>query len=85
MVKAAIEREESDARISYPERKQARNEVSTANGQCSSDLECYLITALFIVTHNPEYRKVAKAWRKSHPDCSLAIRRFLSIAKQIRC
>ena len=32
MVKAAIKREESDARISYPERKQARNEVSMVNG-----------------------------------------------------
>ena len=63
----------------------ANDQQPTANGQCSSDLECYLVTALFIVTHNPEYRKVAKAWRKSHPDCSLAIRRFLSIAKQIRC
>ena len=28
MFKAAIKREESDARISFPKRKQARNEVS---------------------------------------------------------
>lgn len=50
-----------------------------------SSLSCYLQTALFIVTHNPEYRCQVKAWRQSHPDCPLVIRRFLSIAKQIRC
>lgn len=50
-----------------------------------SALVCYLLTALFIVTHNPEYRCRVKAWRQSHPDCPLVIRRFLSIAKQIRC
>lgn len=50
-----------------------------------SELACYLLTALFIVTHNPEYRCQVKAWRQSHPDCPLVIRRFLSIAKQIRC
>ena len=51
----------------------------------TSELACYLLTALFIVTHNPEYRCRVKAWRQSHPDCPLVIRRFLSIAKQIRC
>ena len=51
----------------------------------TSSLSCYLLTALFIVTHNPEYRCQVKAWRQSHPDCPLVIRRFLSIAKQIRC
>jgi len=83
MVKAAIEREESDARINSPEREQARRAASMFNVQ--SELSCYLVTAQFIVTHNPELRKAAKAWRQSHPDCPLAIRRFLSIAKQIRC
>ena len=51
----------------------------------TSEIACYLTTALFIVTHNPVLRKQAKAWRQSHPDCSLVIRRFHSIAKQIRC
>ena len=51
----------------------------------TSELACYLLTALFIVTHNPEYRCQVKAWRQSHPDSPLVIRRFLSIAKQIRC
>jgi ribosomal protein L24 len=55
------------------------------DSQLSTELACYLVTAQFIVTHNPQLRKQIKAWRKSHPDCSLAIRRFLSIAKQIRC
>ena len=50
-----------------------------------SALVCYLLTALFIVTHDPKLRKEVKAWRQSHPDCPLVIRRFLSIAKQIRC
>ena len=50
-----------------------------------SALVCYLTMSLFIVTHNPEYRCRVKAWRQSHPDCPLVIRRFLSIAKQIRC
>ena len=54
-------------------------------GDGGGSLDCYLLTALFIATHNPEYRRLAKAWRQSHPDCSLAIRRFQSIAKQIRC
>jgi ribosomal protein L24 len=51
----------------------------------SSELDCYLIIALFIITHNPALRKQVKLWRKSHPDCSLVIRRLFSIAKQIRC
>jgi ribosomal protein L24 len=51
----------------------------------SSALSCYLMTALFIVTHNPKLRKQVKTWRQSHLDCPLAIRRFHSIAKQIRC
>jgi len=50
-----------------------------------NEIAVYLIIALFIVTHKPELRKVAKVWVKSHPDCPLVIRRFLSIAKQIRC
>ena len=59
----------------------------TANGQqpIADELSCYLVTALFIATHDPLLRQQAKAWRKAHPDCPLAIRRFLSIAKQIRC
>lgn len=51
----------------------------------TSELDCYLVTAQFIVTHNPELRRQAKTWRQRHPDCPLSIRRFLSIAKQIRC
>jgi transcription antitermination factor NusG len=51
----------------------------------TSELDCYLVTAQFIVTHNPELRTKAKAWRQRYPDCSLSIRRFISIAKQIRC
>ena len=35
MLKAAIKREKSDARISFSERKQARNKVSMFNAQCS--------------------------------------------------
>ena len=50
-----------------------------------SALVCYLALSLFIVTHDPKLRKEVKAWRQSHPDCPLVIRRFLSIAKQIRC
>jgi ribosomal protein L24 len=50
-----------------------------------NEITVYLTIALFIVTHKPELRKAAKVWVKSHPDCPLVIRRFLSIAKQIRC
>ena len=50
-----------------------------------NEIAVYLIIALFIVTHKPELRKAAKVWVKSHPDSPLVIRRFLSIAKQIRC
>ena len=51
----------------------------------TSELACYLMTALFIVKHEAPLRQQVKAWRQSHPDCSLALRRFVSIAKQIRC
>ena len=54
-------------------------------GEALNEVAAYLITALFIATHDPLLRQQAKAWRKAHPDCPLAIRRFLSIAKQIRC
>ena len=54
-------------------------------GEALSEVAVYLITALFIATHDPLLRQQAKAWRKAHPDCPLVIRRFLSIAKQIRC
>ena len=57
----------------------------TGEGRGEAELDCYLTTALFIATHDPLLRQQAKAWRKAHPDCPLAIRRFLSIAKQIRC
>ena len=66
----------------------SKSEDSENNSQFSilnSQLDCYLIIALFVVTHKPELRKAAKAWVKSHPDCPLVLRRFLSIAKQIRC
>jgi hypothetical protein len=55
------------------------------NSQFTMELEIYLLISLFIVNHNPELRQRAKAWRQSHPDCPLSIRRLLSIAKQIRC
>ena len=55
-----------------------------ASGGVSS-LICYLTIAQFIATHNPELRRQAKTWRQRHPDCPLPIRRFMSIAKQIRC
>ncbi len=54
-------------------------------GEALNEVAAYLITALFIANHDPLLRQQAKAWRKAHPDCPLAIRRFLSIAKQIRC
>ena len=51
----------------------------------TSEIACYLTLSLFIVNHDPRLRKQIKLWRQSHPDCSLALRRFVSIAKQIRC
>ena len=65
-----------------------RGAASMFNVQCSmvhDELSCYLVTSLFIVNHDPRLRKQIKLWRQSHPDCSLALRRFVSIAKQIRC
>ena len=50
-----------------------------------SPLSYDLSPLLFIVNHDPRLRKQVKLWRQSHPDCSLSLRRFLSIAKQIRC
>ena len=63
-------------------------ECSMFNVQCSmvhDELSCYLVTSLFIVKHEAPLRKQVKLWRQSHPDCSLSLRRFLSLAKQIRC
>ncbi len=65
-----------------------RGAASMFNVQCSmvhDELSCYLVTSLFIVKHEAPLRKQVKLWRQSHPDCSLALRRFVSIAKQIRC
>ena len=73
---------------SKSEDSENNSQFSILNSQFSilnSQLDCYLIIALFTVTHKPELRKAAKAWVKSHPDCPMVIRRFLSIAKQIRC
>lgn len=50
----------------------------------ADDLQCYLMTALFIATHDVTLRQRTKAYRQSHPDCPLAIRRFQSIAKKIK-
>ena len=65
------------------EREQARGAASSL--MVHDELSCYLVTSLFIVNHDPRLRKQVKLWRQSHPDCSLALRRFVSIAKQIRC
>ena len=51
----------------------------------TSEIACYLTLALFIVKHEAPLRKQVKLWRQSHPDCSLSLRRFFSLAKQIRC
>ena len=52
----------------------------------TNDLECYLMTALFIANHNVELRHKIKAYRQSHDQtCPLPIRRFQSIAKRIKC
>ena len=66
-------------------RSPENSQFSILNSQFSMELEIYLLISLFIVNHNPELRQQAKAWRQSHPDCPLSIRRLLSIAKQIRC
>lgn len=51
----------------------------------STEQDCYLMLALFIVTHDPALRRMVKTYRQNHPDCSIALRRFFAIAKQIRC
>ena len=68
--------------------KQRTREVEallTRGDKDSTELDCYLMTALFIVKHDPGLRRVTKIWRQCHPDCSLVIRRLQSIAKHIRC
>ena len=56
---------------------------SMVNAQLSTDLSCYLATALYIATHDPVLRKAAKTYRQTHPNCPKPICRFLSIAKRI--
>ena len=59
--------------------------LSTHHSSQMTELDCYLMTALFIVKHDPGLRRVTKVWRQCHPGCSLVIRRLQSIAKHIRC
>lgn len=49
-----------------------------------TDIQCYLMTALFIATHEIPLRQRIKLYRQTHPDCPLTIRRFQSIAKKIK-
>ena len=52
----------------------------------ANHLECYLLTALFIATHDVRLRHNLKNYQKAHEDTlPLPIRRFLSIAKNIKC
>ena len=52
----------------------------------TNHLECYLLTALFIATHDVRLRHNLKNYQKAHEDTlPLPIRRFLSIAKNIKC
>ncbi|UKK62319.1 hypothetical protein L6468_00655 [Prevotella communis] len=76
---------DSESRDSVNPGSAFRDSVTPVPVIPNNDISCYLTMSLFIVTHNPEYRCQVKAWRQSHPDCPLVIRRFLSIAKQIRC
>jgi ribosomal protein L24 len=76
---------DSELRDSVVRDSVVRDSVTPVPVIPNNDISCYLTMSLFIVTHNPEYRCQVKAWRQSHSDCPLAIRRFLSIAKQIRC
>lgn len=48
------------------------------------DLQCYLMLALFIATHDVALRQRVKTYRQTHEDCPLSIRRFFSIAKKIK-
>ena len=48
------------------------------------DVQCYLMTALFIATHDVTLRQRVKNYKQTHPDCPLAIRRFYSVAKRIK-
>ena len=64
---------------------QVQSLLSNDGSQCSieTEIDCYLTTALFIATHNPELRTAAKQYRQTHPDCPKPICRLLSIAKRI--
>lgn len=76
---------DSESRDSVNPGSVLRDSVTPVPVIPNNDISCYLTMSLFIVTHNPEYRCRVKAWCQLHPDCPLVIRRFLSIAKQIRC
>ena len=81
-------REEKECSMFNAEGVASGTRERSGNVQCSmvnDELSCYLVTALFIVKHEAPLRKQIKLWCQSHPDCSLSLRRFLSIAKQIRC
>lgn len=65
-----------------------RQEVQSLLGgvtEPETDLQCYLMTALFIATHDVTLRQRVKAYRQAHADCALSVRRFVSIAKKISC
>lgn len=56
---------------------------SSLPSSVTTELDCYLATALFVATHDPNLRTAAKHYRQSHPDCAKSICRLQSIAKRI--
>ena len=85
--KSSRVQEFKSSRVQEVQYSENNSQFSIFNSQLgiNSQFDCYLTISLFIVKHDVQLRQQAKAWCQSHPDCPLVIRRFLSIAKQIRC
>ena len=49
-----------------------------------TDVDAYLMTALFITTRMAHWRAAVKDYRHSHPDCPAILRRFHAILKDLK-
>lgn len=61
------------------------NEWSPEMNKPRTDTEAYMITAMFVVTRNPELRDAVKSYLRTNPDSSEPLRRLFAKAKRLRC
>ena len=67
-------------------RAQVQEELRMINAQgdarAATDTRAYLWIALYISTHNPEYRNAAKQYMQEHNPKSVKLRRFIALIRE---